>query len=103
MHSRGGCCGRPSGPSSARRCSSLASTTTRRLTLPPSRRARAEAPDAEQTAVEPYRLTPKLARRVARLGGLVVIGFAALVGRPRALHVVAGPHDAGRAQATRVR
>jgi penicillin-binding protein 2 len=81
----------------------LASTTTRRLPLPPSRRARAEEPDAEQTAVEPYRLTPKLARRVALLGGLVVIGFAALVGRLWALQVLAGPHYAARAQANQVR
>jgi penicillin-binding protein 2 len=79
----------------------LASTTTRRL--PPSRRARVEEPDAEQTVVEPYRLTPKLARRVALLGGLVVIGFAALVGRLWALQVLAGPHYAARAQANQVR
>jgi penicillin-binding protein 2 len=81
----------------------LASTTTRRLPLPPSRRAREEEADAEQTAVEPYRLTPKLARRVALLGGLVVIGFAALVGRLWALQVLAGPHYAARAQANQVR
>jgi penicillin-binding protein 2 len=81
----------------------LASTTTRRLPLPTSRRARAQEPDAEQTAVEPYRLTPKLARRVALLGGLVVIGFAALVGRLWALQVLAGPHYAARAQANQVR
>ncbi|MFL5916611.1 MAG: penicillin-binding protein 2 [Gaiellaceae bacterium] len=81
----------------------MASTTTRRLPLPPSRRARVEEPDAEQTAVEPYRLTPKLARRVALLGGLVVIGFAALVGRLWALQVLAGPNYAARAQANQVR
>lgn len=81
----------------------MASTTTRRVPLPPSRRARADEPDAGQTAVEPYRLTPKLARRVALLGGLVVIGFAALVGRLWALQVLAGPHYAARAQANQVR
>jgi penicillin-binding protein 2 len=81
----------------------LASTTTRRLPLPPSRRTRAEEPDAEQATVEPYRLTPKLARRVALLGSLVVIGFAALVGRLWALQVLAGPHYAARAQANQVR
>jgi penicillin-binding protein 2 len=48
-------------------------------------------------------LTPKLARRVALLGGLVVIGFAALVGRLWALQVLAGPHYAARAQANQVR
>jgi penicillin-binding protein 2 len=81
----------------------LASTTTRRLPLPPSRRAREEEPEAEQAAVEPYRLTPKLARRVALLGGIVVIGFAALVGRLWALQVLAGPHYAARAQANQIR
>ncbi|HJQ49857.1 MAG TPA: hypothetical protein VJ838_05035, partial [Gaiellaceae bacterium] len=81
----------------------MASTTTRRLPLPVSRRTREEEPDAEQTAVESYRLTPKLARRVALLGGLVVIGFAALVGRLWALQVLAGPHYAARAQANQVR
>jgi penicillin-binding protein 2 len=81
----------------------LASTTTRRLPLPSSRRTPDEEPDTEQTAVEPYRLTPKLARRVALLGGIVVIGFAALVGRLWALQVLAGPHYAARAQANQVR
>jgi penicillin-binding protein 2 len=81
----------------------LASTTTRRLPLPPSRRTRADEPDAEEIAVEPYRVTPKLARRVALLGGLVVIGFAALVGRLWALQVLAGPHYAARAQANQIR
>jgi penicillin-binding protein 2 len=81
----------------------LASTTTRRLPLPPSRRAREEDQDAEQASVEPYRLTPKLARRVALLGGIVVIGFAALVGRLWALQVLAGPHYAARAQANQIR
>jgi penicillin-binding protein 2 len=81
----------------------LASTTTRRAPLPPSRRTPADEPGAEQAAVEPYRLTPKLARRVALLGGLVVIGFAALVGRLWALQVLAGPHYAARAQANQIR
>jgi penicillin-binding protein 2 len=81
----------------------LASTTTRRAPLPPSRRTPADESGAEQTAVEPYRLTPKLARRVALLGGLVVIGFAALVGRLWALQVLAGPHYAARAQANQIR
>jgi penicillin-binding protein 2 len=40
---------------------------------------------------------------VALLGGLVVIGFAALVGRLWALQVLAGPHYAARAQANQVR
>jgi penicillin-binding protein 2 len=40
---------------------------------------------------------------VALLGGLVVIGFAALVGRLWALQVLAGPHYAARAQANQIR
>ncbi|HLY84962.1 MAG TPA: penicillin-binding protein 2 [Gaiellaceae bacterium] len=81
----------------------MASTTTRRLPLPPSRRAREDEAGAEQTAVEPYRLTPKLARRVAVLSGLVVIGFAALLLRLWALQVLAGSHYAAQAQANQVR
>jgi len=82
----------------------LASTTVR----PPAssrfrRLRREEEPDAETTAVEPYRVTPKLARRVALLGGLVAIGFTALVGRLWALQVLAGPHYAATAQANQVR
>ena len=79
----------------------MASTTTRRPGLP--RRARSEEGDAEQTPVEPYRLTPKVARRVALLGALVVIGFAALLGRLWALQVLAGTHYAARAQANQLR
>jgi penicillin-binding protein 2 len=64
---------------------------------------REEEPDGERTAVEPYRLTPKLARRVALLGALVVIGFAALLMRLWALQVLAGSHYAAQAQANQVR
>ncbi|HKD94159.1 MAG TPA: penicillin-binding protein 2 [Gaiellaceae bacterium] len=65
---------------------------------------RAEQPDAgAETAVEPYRLTPKLARRVALLSALVVIGFAALFMRLWALQVLAGSQYAARAQANQVR
>jgi penicillin-binding protein 2 len=84
----------------------LASTTTRPPAWLRSRRARAEEPEAEQagqTSVEPYRLTPKLARRVALLGGLVVIGFAALLMRLWALQVLSGSQYAARAQANQVR
>jgi penicillin-binding protein 2 len=81
----------------------LASTTTRRPALPRARGARAEEPEAEQTTVEPYRLTPKLARRVALLSGLIVIGFAALLGRLWALQVLAGTQYAARAQANQLR
>ena len=79
----------------------MASTTTRRPGLP--RRARSEEGDAEQTPVEPYRLTPKVARRVALLGALVLIGFAALLGRLWALQVLAGTRYAARAQANQLR
>jgi penicillin-binding protein 2 len=77
----------------------LASTTA----PPPSRRARPDGTDAEQPAVEPYRLTPKIARRVALLGALVVIGFAALLMRLWALQVLAGSQYAARAQANQLR
>ena len=79
----------------------MASTTTRRPALP--RRPRTEERDAEQAPVESYRLTPKLARRVALLGALVVIGFAALLLRLWALQVLAGTQYAARAQANQLR
>ena len=79
-------------------------------TVPPAglpwRRGRAEEeeePDAEQASVESYRLTPKLAKRVALLGALVVIGFAALFMRLWALQVLAGSHYAAQATANQVR
>jgi penicillin-binding protein 2 len=77
----------------------LASTTA---SAPP-RRARPGEAEAEQSAVEPYRLTPKLARRVALLGALVVIGFVALLLRLWALQVLAGPQYAARATANQLR
>jgi penicillin-binding protein 2 len=82
----------------------LASTTTGRpAPLPPRRTSAEDAPDAEQTPVEAYRLTPKLARRVALLSTLVVVGFAALFMRLWALQVLAGSQYAARAQANQVR
>jgi penicillin-binding protein 2 len=81
----------------------LASTTTRPPAPLPSRRTPSAQPDAEPTSVEAYRLTPKLARRVALLGALVVIGFAALLMRLWALQVLAGSHYAAKAQANQVR
>jgi penicillin-binding protein 2 len=79
----------------------LASTTTRPPAASPSRPPEPDA--AEKTSVEPYRLTPKLARRVALLGGLVVIGFAALLLRLWALQVLAGSHYAAKARANQLR
>ncbi|HEX3455912.1 MAG TPA: penicillin-binding protein 2 [Gaiellaceae bacterium] len=82
----------------------MASTTTGPPARFPSRRRRAqEEPQGEQTTVEPYRLTPKLARRVALLSALVVIGFAVLVMRLWALQVLSGSQYAARAQANQVR
>jgi penicillin-binding protein 2 len=81
----------------------LASTTARPPASPPPRRARPEESNGEQPAVEPYRLTPKLARRVALLSALVIIGFAALVLRLWALQVLAGSQYAARAQANQLR
>jgi penicillin-binding protein 2 len=81
----------------------LASTTTGGRGLPYRRRAREEEPDAEQTTVEAYRLTPRLRHRVALLGALVLIGFAALLLRLWALQVLSGTHYAAQAQANIVR
>ena len=83
----------------------MASTTTGRPARFRSRRAREEEQEleAEQTAVAPYRVTPKLSRRVALLGGLIVIGFAALLMRLWALQVLAGSQYAARAQANQIR
>ncbi|HET9115327.1 MAG TPA: penicillin-binding protein 2 [Gaiellaceae bacterium] len=77
----------------------MASTTA----APPSPRARPEEPEAESQTVEAYRLTPKLARRVALLSALVVIGFVALLLRLWALQVLAGPQYAARATANQLR
>jgi hypothetical protein len=57
----------------------LASTTT---TRPPRR-----VPPRDESAVEPYRVTPKLALRVAILGGILLAIFAALFLRLWALQV----------------
>ena len=81
----------------------MASTTTRPPAPLPSRPTPSDEPAAEKPAVEAYRLTPKLARRVALLGGLLVIGFAALLMRLWALQVLAGSQYAARAQANQVR
>jgi penicillin-binding protein 2 len=78
----------------------LASTST----APPDSPAR-RSPKAEghETAVEPYRLTPKLARRVALIGGIVFVGFAALLLRLWALQVLSGSQYVARAQANQYR
>jgi penicillin-binding protein 2 len=67
-------------------------------------RARRRTTDAEgDSAVEPYRVTPKLARRLAILGTLLLIGFAALVMRLWTLQVLAGSEYAARAYANQTR
>jgi penicillin-binding protein 2 len=74
----------------------LASTTTER----PSRRlARRDG----ETAVEPYRVTPKLALRAAILGGVLLAIFAALFLRLWALQVLAGQKYVDQAQANSFR
>ena len=73
----------------------MASTTTER----PSRRL---APRGE-TAVESYRLTPKLALRAAILGGVLLAIFAALFLRLWALQVLAGQKYVDQAQANSFR
>jgi penicillin-binding protein 2 len=76
----------------------LASTTAGR----PGRRRR-DASDAErESAVEPYRLTPKLARRLAILGAVLLVGFGALVLRLWTLQVLAGSTYAARANANQL-
>jgi penicillin-binding protein 2 len=74
----------------------LASTAAGRF------RGRPAEPEPE-SAVEAYRLTPKLARRLAILGGLLLIGFAALVLRLWTLQVLAGSTYAARANAQQTR
>jgi penicillin-binding protein 2 len=59
--------------------------------------------EAPETTVEPYRLTPKLARRVTIIGVLLLVGFAALVLRLWTLQVLAGSQYAARAQANQLR
>lgn len=81
----------------------MASTTTRPPAPLPSRPTPPTEPEAQPTSVETYRLTPKLARRVALLSALVVIGFAALFMRLWALQVLAGSHYAAQARANQVR
>jgi len=74
------------------------STTTER---PP---ARGRPPQADgASVVEPYRLTPKLARRVGLLGAIVFVVFAALLLRLWALQVLSGPHYVARTQANQFR
>ena len=81
----------------------MASTTTRPPAPLPPRPAPANEPESQPTGVETYRLTPKLARRVALLSALVVIGFAALFMRLWALQVLAGSHYAAQARANQTR
>lgn len=64
------------------------------------RRARGEE---RPPAVEPYRLTPKLARRVGLLGAIVCVVFAALFLRLWALQVLSGPRYVAQAQANQFR
>jgi penicillin-binding protein 2 len=82
----------------------LASTTAGRAQGKGRGRGPRKAADAErESAVEPYRVTPKLARRFAILGALVLVGFAALVMRLWTLQVLAGPEYAARANANQTR
>jgi penicillin-binding protein 2 len=74
----------------------LASTTAGRA------RGRAAEPERE-SAVEAYRFTPKQARRLAILGALLLIGFAALVMRLWTLQVLSGSEYAARANAQQTR
>ncbi|HET7571699.1 MAG TPA: penicillin-binding protein 2 [Gaiellaceae bacterium] len=72
---------------------------------PPVRRRRRGDADGsdEQPAEVPYRLTPKLARRIGMLGAIVFVVFAALLLRLWALQVLSGPQYVQRAQANQFR
>ncbi|HTO24373.1 MAG TPA: hypothetical protein VMJ49_00625, partial [Gaiellaceae bacterium] len=74
----------------------MASTTTGRST------SRRFIP-REGSVVEPYRLTPKLALRIAVLGGLVALVFGALFLRLWALQVLAGTKYVDQARANSFR
>ena len=73
----------------------MASTTTERT---PRR-----LPPRQKSGVEPYRVTPKLALRVAILGGVLLAIFAALFLRLWALQVLAGQKYIAQAQANSFR
>ena len=73
----------------------MASTTTARTSR--------KVPPREESAVEPYRVTPKLALRVAVLGGILLAIFAALFLRLWALQVLAGQKYVDQAQANSFR
>jgi penicillin-binding protein 2 len=80
----------------------LVSGTTTPPARPPAGRRRSADGEHEQT-VEPYRFTPKLARRVALLGGVVFVVFAALLLRLWALQVLSGTKYVAQAQANQYR
>ncbi len=67
----------------------------------PGRKVREE--ETTEATVEPYRLTPRLARRVWIISILLLIGFAALVLRLWTLQVLAGSQYAARATANQLR
>ena len=73
----------------------MASTTTERAPRSPRPR--------DESAVEPYRVTPKLSLRVAVLGGVLLAIFAALFLRLWALQVLAGQKYVDQAQANSFR
>lgn len=77
----------------------MASATTERR---PAVRPPAQQEEREPS-VEPYRFTPKAARRVALLGGVVFLVFAALVLRLWALQVLSGTRYVAQAQANQFR
>jgi penicillin-binding protein 2 len=74
----------------------LASTTTER----PPRRPRPKQPES---AVDPYRLTPRIVFRIAALSALLLVVFAALFLRLWALQVLSGTKYVDQAQANSFR
>ncbi len=79
----------------------MASTGTTTV-RPPARPPRPPREQREET-VEPYRLTPRLARRVGLLGAVVFVVFAALLLRLWALQVLSGTKYVAQAQANQFR
>jgi penicillin-binding protein 2 len=71
--------------------------------VPPRARRPRAAEDELEREVEPYRFTPKLARRLALLGAVVLVVFAALLLRLWALQVLAGTKYVAQAQANQFR
>jgi len=81
----------------------LASTGATPTRPGPRREPRRPRENGDAPAVDSYRLTPKLAFRIAVLGGIVFVVFAALFLRLWALQVLSGTRYVAQAQANQYR